>query len=189
MRWMRLTVSLLLAVILLNGCSDSFRNECRIQNNIKEDGVLSELLTQEGRSYQVLSAKSFQGTIFSKESQGEGLRLQVKEYWTPSKDDILEAEESLGAYLLSAKDTLSLSSEEAIGICRDLSKYKRQYVGIIEHGRKKIYINLFRTDILKDVFNWKTQGVWVLGSGYAFFKVEYDPTSGEWSKLIVNSPR
>jgi hypothetical protein len=62
-------------------------------------------------------------------------------------------------------------------------RYYRQYLGIIVHGRKIIYINAFCE---KPLDFWQERFYEVCDGGGCFWGVEYDVDSGRFSNLQMN---
>jgi hypothetical protein len=90
--------------------------------------------------------------------------VRATEFWTPTKDDVLAAENQIEAYL--KKDSKFHTSN----LWRKLPEYKRQYVGIVVNGHKRIFCNFFcwshRSLDDKPVF--------VFDGGECFFRIQYD---------------
>ena len=60
-------------------------------------------------------------------------------YWTPTQDDVLVLESNLPAYLKSKLP----ANHYAYGLWDKLPEYKRQYIGYIIDGEKRIFANYF----------------------------------------------
>jgi hypothetical protein len=92
------------------------------------------------------------------------LMVTAKEIWTPTREEVLKAEEKVEDHLKN--NPLSYAAD----LWRQLPDYKRQYVGIIVGGHKRIFCNFFcwteRPLTEKPVF--------VLDGGECFFRIEYD---------------
>src|SRR5258708_20752515 len=75
----------------------------------------------------------FDGVIFPKTKHAfrGDLNGQV-DYWTPTRADIVKAEALAAKYIHDSKQ-----------IKENVAKYKRQYVGIVENGRKAVFIHFF----------------------------------------------
>lgn len=89
--------------------------------------------------------------------------LKGVEFWTPTKAQALKAEEKIKEHL---KDN---SPSDAPDLWRDLPKYKRQYVGIIVNGHKRIFCNFYRWN--KPL---SPKPIFVFDGGANFFRIEYD---------------
>ena len=106
----------------------------------------------------------------------------VTAYFTPSRDDVLAAESQLQEYL-EEKTPQSLGFPFVPDLGQDLANYKRQYVGIILNGKKKIWLNFFCNALNA---NWRQMPYSVLGGGGCYFNLLYDIESGAFSDLWVN---
>ena len=66
----------------------------------------------------------------------------------------------------------------------DLTKYKRQYVAIINSkGEKEVWVNCFCNTRDK---NWKTNLVFVIDGGNCYFNLKINLTTGQYFELMVN---
>ncbi|MGB7923877.1 MAG: hypothetical protein WCF57_11590, partial [Pyrinomonadaceae bacterium] len=65
-----------------------------------------------------------------------------------------------------------------------LGEYKRQYAGIVENDRRKIYANFFC--IGAKIMDWKMRPVAVEDGGDCFFQIKYDVEAGTFSDLYIN---
>ena len=89
--------------------------------------------------------------------------LKEKDFWTPTKAQALKAEERIKEHLKNKP--LSYVPD----LWRKLPKYKRQYVGIIVNGHKRIFCNFYRSDEpLSDKPFFEFDGP------YVCFWIEYD---------------
>jgi hypothetical protein len=90
---------------------------------------------------------------------------------------VIKLEDALEPFII--KESAKWHSD----LWQTLSKYKRQYLGFVLNGQKKIFINFFC-----DPFNidWKRQLVSVFDGGDCFFRVTYDVASGTFSDLRLN---
>jgi hypothetical protein len=121
-----------------------------------------------------VQAPGCDGVIFPAEEgfHCDGLRPT---YWTPTREQVLEAEGRIAAYL----------QEAAPAIAAKLTGYRRQYVGMLfEHGRF-IYMNFFRLDP-RDGDRWLTEPVVVDDGGDDYFQVQYDVSTGDFCHLCIN---
>ncbi len=90
--------------------------------------------------------------------------VKATEFWTPTKDDVLTAEDQIEAYL--KKD----SKFHTPDLWRKLPEYKRQYIGIVVNGHQRIFCNFFCWSQLP--LNEKP--VFVFDGGECFFRIQYD---------------
>ena len=66
----------------------------------------------------------------------------------------------------------------------DLSRYKRQYVAVInKKGEKVIWINCFYSNAFD---KWKTEVVHVNDGGNCFFNIKINLTTGKYYEFYVN---
>jgi hypothetical protein len=89
--------------------------------------------------------------------------VTAREFWTPTKAEVLQAEEQIEEHLKSNPNRYR-------ALWRKLPDYKRQYLGIVVAGHKRIFCNFFCwTDRpLSD------KPVFVFDGGECFFRIEYD---------------
>ena len=97
--------------------------------------------------------------------------------WEPTPDDIAKLETALPTFLATAPQATDR-------LRQDLTKYKRQYAGIVDSdNREMILVNAFCDTTGTD---WQSDPVLVLDGGDCFFHVTYDPAAGTFSGLMVN---
>lgn len=133
-------------------------------------------------AYIPVSAEAFEGAIVPKERAssfsipGAAWRDRV-EYWTPGADDVLRLERGVKKYLkrVARKETPWDS----------LRDYRRQYVGYVIDGRKRVYCNFFCDPQAHD---WRNAPVQVSDGGPCYFHVDYDMESGRFLSWTVNGP-
>jgi hypothetical protein len=101
-----------------------------------------------------------------------------KEYWTPTKADVQKLEEKIEFYLRKTADKRSPA------LWSKLADYKRQYAGVVENGRRKIYANFFCNTA--QIKHWKAMPVAVEDGGDCFFQIKYDVEAGTFSNLYIN---
>jgi hypothetical protein len=121
----------------------------------------------------------FEGVIFSRANAQQvmpssGEAPDEEKFWTPGRKDVLRLEERIETYLRKAA-SLALASK--------LPKYKRQYLGITQNGRRVIFVNFFCEDPGP---GWETSLVTVMDGGDCFFRVLYDPESSGFFHLVIN---
>jgi hypothetical protein len=97
-------------------------------------------------------------------------------YWEPSIDDVSSAEECISRFLTSAQEDPTLAPyqmDDAAAVLENLEDYRRQYVGIVVDGEKRIWVNAF---VLEDSSaNWTRAPVYVLDGGRDYWEIEYVP--------------
>ena len=99
-----------------------------------------------------------------------------QEFFTPSKNDILKAEGKLFDFVEKASSEKEWYTDKP-DLSKKLSNYKRQYAGIIENGKRKIWFNLL--SMSKDTENWKSGPVLSVSG----FTVWYDIDSSTFNRL------
>lgn len=118
------------------------------------------------------------------ESQGPVLMRQcsrpaptdVSGFWSPSPEQVSAFEQRLPDFL--RKSALPVK----------LPDYYRQYVGVISHGRRLIYLNAFYAGFLTHdpKRDWKISAVIVCDGGDGFWGVEFDPADKTFHHLESN---
>lgn len=144
--------------------------------------VLSIAASSQDDTYQKIKVGKVEGAIVPAERAAEFVKALTgtdrKEYWTPAKEDVARLEEKLEFHLRKVSDKRSPA------LWSKLRDYKRQYAGIVEGGRRKIYANFF-CDNAK-ITDWKTRPVAVEDGGDCFFQIKYDIEAGTFSDLYIN---
>src|SRR5512139_3195229 len=88
--------------------------------------------------------------------------------WTPTIQDVLDAEKHLDEYLLSSKHP------QASRIYNRISSYKRQYIGYLEDKRRLVCVNALSGDYTDRNEKWRHEYIWVKDGGSNFFQAIYD---------------
>jgi len=121
------------------------------------------------------------GVIFSAkqvERSAEFYRMLTPPFWTPSTEEIARLEVQLTPYLEG------VATPKAKVIAAKLGRYKRQYLGYTDGGKKWIFVNSF--------CHWKEDGFWhdsiiIAKDGETcFFRVRYDVSSSQFEELQIN---
>ena len=133
-------------------------------------------------SYQTIKIGKAEGVIVPRERAADFVKALIgsegKDYWTPTKEDVRKLEEKIEFYLRKVSDRRSPA------LWSKLVEYRRQYAGIVENGRKKIYANFFcKTAQITD---WKMNPVAVEDGGDCFFQIKFDVEAGTFSNLYIN---
>lgn len=111
----------------------------------------------------------------------DNIPTHADKFWTPTKDDVIKAENKLAAYLKDKKPKYSLD------LWKKLPEYKRQYVGVIIGEKKMIWINLFHKNYIADTNDkWQREPVKVFDGGDQFFNIMYDLKTESFSDLFIN---
>ena len=139
------------------------------------------------KPFRVIPCPANEGfSIFSKDAKNglptSFLKIEaVKPYWTPGIEQVRKAEAGLPAYLISHPPHFKEDNMEGL----DLSAGCRQYFGATRNGKKIIYINALHRSH-GGCGNGLTQ---VLGGGFGYFQVFYNPVTNEYSGLSYNASR
>lgn len=104
---------------------------------------------------------------------------QVEGFWPPTAQDIQQLESILPRFLAAQH----LRDGAPLNLRRTQSlNYYKQYAGFLRNGRKMIYLNA-SSEIST---TWLQEATIVCDGGEAFFGVEYDVESGQWSDFQFN---
>jgi len=123
------------------------------------------------------------GVIFSEKQVERSADLNrmigvTPPFWTPSTDEIARLEVQLKPYLEG------VATRKAKVIAAKLGRYKRQYLGYTDAGKKWIFVNSF--------CRWKEDGFWrdtmiiVNDGGTCYFRVRYDVSNSRFEQLEIN---
>lgn len=129
-----------------------------------------------------IKTETIDGIIVPKYMAGNFYYRGAEDYFTPSREDVLQAESKVIGYI---KD----NSPQMRGypfdpdLSQGLANYKRQYVGVILKAKRKIWLNFFCNT---DIYDWKREPYVVFGGGACYFNLLYDVASGEFSDLWIN---
>ncbi len=134
---------------------------------------LSNSVFQNQSSHKIETEK-VKGIICTDAKQWE-FTFKGKEFWTPTKEQVLDAEAEIERVL---KDKPPAESPD---LWQKLPLYKRQYVGIIINGHKRIFCNFYCTEEPLDC-----KPVLYADGGDCFFKIEYDVEGRKVEKLEIN---
>ena len=108
-------------------------------------------------------------------------------FWEPAANDVTKAEACIRQYLVSAHDDPEVEpyqKEKVAFILNNLEKYRRQYVGIVVDGGKRIGCNLFLSD--HTYADWERVPVYVIDGGQYFWQIEYDLRDDECLNFYVH---
>lgn len=125
--------------------------------------------------------KQFEVAIFPESSY----EIMQGKRFTPTKEEIFEAEKALKSKLKEANRNLENQYNSPI-IHRNLKKYKRQYFGYINgNGEKVLYINsLWKKN--EEETKWLQQIIMVSDGGSYYWNIEYNLNTDELINLSVN---
>lgn len=132
-------------------------------------------------SFEIIKTEEFEGVIFPRQKGKDFVRAftgaDEREFWTPSRANVLRLERKIEAYLKKA------AARRSPNLWSKLSTYKRQYAGFVRNGRRMIFANFFCESLNTD---WKTTPIAVADGGDCFFNVLYDVDSATFSDLQIN---
>ena len=138
---------------------------------------------QKDSNFEEVITDTIDGVIVPQD-KGKAFPIEVpntQECFTLSKSDVLKAEGKLFDFV--EKACLEKEwREEKPDLTKKLSNYKRQYVGVIEKNKRKIWINLFI--YRKEYTNWKSSPIpCVEIDNSHHFTVWYDIDSATFNRL------
>lgn len=136
---------------------------------------------QEARPPTEVKTDQFEGVIVTSETVAWYVRdltgARPEKVWEPERADVLEMESRLADYLRKTRDGRSPD------LWKKLTKYKRQYMGVIENGRKVIYTNFF---CVVPKVDWKYFPVVVEDGGDCYFQIKYEVETKKFRDLQIN---
>ena len=109
-------------------------------------------------------------------------------YWEPSIDDISNVEKCIREFLDSAQLNPKLDTyqkQSAVFILDNLEKYRRQYVGFVVDGEKRIWCNLFY-DADDSFYDWQHIPVDLDDGGNRYWQIEYSLPRDECLHFVVH---
>ena len=136
-----------------------------------------------------VETSEYTGVIFSESGALEFSYLLdgATEFWEPTAEDVSRAEKSIKQFLASYSENPKLDSyqrENVTFIQENLKEYRRQYVGKILDGEKRIWVNsFFSVDSFPE---WKHRPVDVDGGGRHYWQIEYDLLKDECLDFYVH---
>lgn len=105
--------------------------------------------------------------------------------WQPSDAETVKALGAVGAFLENSKH----DKGEIAKIKANLAKYRVQFIGANRGGKKIILCNFFPAPPVDgvDYFTyWRGQRVQVADGGFWFWRIEYEPATGECMNFAAN---
>ena len=159
---------------------------CQSSGFTNKDAVIKPTPTaSNANNYDANKPLPVQESIIIKTDKIEGIicanlsewkyRFEDKELWIPTKEQILESEERIEQYLKQNPDNYSPD------LWRKLSKYKRQYVGIVVDGHKRIFCNFYCSNKVLS-----PNPYFVRDGGDCYFQIEYDLKDKDCYNLSIN---
>jgi hypothetical protein len=150
----------------------------------------------------VLTGRDFSGVIFPA-AQARSERIdqpEARDYWTPSPADVTEMESRLRGALARQRDADDRLQGRSKGARRDvhafrshhigeilehLAAYRRQYVGIVVQGERRIFVNCFRADPQQHP-SWREQLVDVDDGGVYYWRIQYQIDRKRFLEIDIN---
>ncbi|HKP04726.1 MAG TPA: hypothetical protein VJU77_15340 [Chthoniobacterales bacterium] len=102
---------------------------------------------------------------------------EVTGFWLPLPADVAASEKTLPQLLRKSGHTINLGHSY------------RQYIGIVSHGKKLIYVNAFSETVLVHPplrRSWKREAMVICDGGDVFWGVEFDPATRVFTHLEFN---
>jgi len=121
----------------------------------------------------IIREERFEGVIFSKENAAQVMGFMLTNdradnaYWTPTKGEIVTIEEQFAPYV----------QDQLPAVARNLSGYKRQYIGFERDGRRQLMIVGFCNSPNAE---WGSELVTVPDAGGCYLEAQYDVTNGDF---------
>jgi hypothetical protein len=128
-----------------------------------------------------IDSKTIKGVIIPKEYFPDVNRMPVSgvsECWTIEKFDFEDLDNRLEKYLREEAKLRSWNKQ----LPNKFRNYKRQYVGVVVDGSKRIFINFF----CHISGSWNDRFVQILDGGDCYFQVEYDIGTQKFLNLQIN---
>ena len=99
-----------------------------------------------------------------------------RDFFTPVAADVTRLEAALPKFVREYDPQSDLDQR--------LPTYRRQYVGIVVHGRRRIWVHGFCRESTN--VDWRTQGFEVKDGGDCYFRAEWDVERGEFVGFATN---
>jgi hypothetical protein len=196
----RLLTLLAVTSTVFTGCQSEPGEPASVLRLPRNTEFHAQTIVQDDLSFQLVTTNYFIGTIFPAEARGrsggyptlliETHRLDPKNFFTPTVEEVLHAEEFLRSHIHEKGPNWDLNQDrDLVQIARFLPEYKRQYIGSLTEGRRILFMNIFldRTDHAFP--RWLTEGYVVFDGGTSYFQVKFDLESNSIAKLSVSSTR
>ena len=119
-------------------------------------------------------------TFTEKQTLESGCEFQNRSLWVPALTQIEELETNLPQHLAKS------NHPDAGAMVARLPNYRRQYLGFIDEGHQRIYVNAFCQAHTANDESWRTEFVLVQDGGSCYFQIIYDVESKSFIRLSVN---
>lgn len=131
----------------------------------------------------VIGTPASSHTVILSGAKAANLFPKGTQFWTPTPADIAQLETDLS--LLSKKTTVPYveAGKKAWNIVTD---YNRQYIGILQGGKKRIYVNAFWAGSESEFPYWKHLPVLVKDGGNYFYHVTYEVKAHRFDAVLFN---
>jgi hypothetical protein len=193
-----LLIAATIVVLSLIACSGPIKSTSEIgpENTLVETPEVTEPSpsgsppTPKSPENTLIETPGYTGVIISENGASEFGYLfdsDSTEFWEPSIDDISRAEDSIRQFLVSVQNDPRFDTyqqENLAFILNNLEKYRRQYVGIVVDGEKRIWCNSFFSDSAFP--DWEHVPVDVDDGGKHFWQIEYDLLKDECTNFYVH---
>jgi hypothetical protein len=125
--------------------------------------ILVATVVASGQDTRTIKTEKINGLICTNVTDWKSV-VKATEFWTPTKEDVLAAEDQITAYL---KKNPKFHMPD---LWRKLPEYSRQYLGIVVNGHRRIFCTFFCSADLP-----LTDKPFVeFDGGECFFRVQYD---------------
>jgi len=122
-------------------------------------------------------------TVILVGAQAAGHFAKGTQFWTPTANDIAQLETGLQAIAKKTPVPNVRPGQPAQNIA---TTYHRQYIGILQGGKKKIYVNAFRASKEAEFPHWREKFVMVFDGGSGFYHTIYDVESHHFEAVRFN---
>jgi hypothetical protein len=180
-------IILALSLVACNGPGES-TSEVGPENT--ESSPTGAPLTPKSPGNTVIETPEYTGVIISESGASEFGYVFGKAptgFWGPSIDDVSRAEKCIRQFLESLQRDPNLGTyqqENVAFILENLEQYRRQYVGVVVDGEKRIWCNMFLSD--HSFPDWERVPVFVLDGGKYFWEIEYSLPRDECTDFYVH---
>lgn len=135
-----------------------------------------------------IKEKKVEGYIFPKEYVPVLVRFDdVKERYSPTKEDVLKAEQLVKEQLVDLNQPLLNQGGECPIIHKGLSKYLRQYIGYIDqNGDRILWINYIRRKEKDQASRLNKDVIMVLDGCSNYWNIKVNLSKGKLYDLRIN---
>lgn len=148
-------------------------------------GTLTNSRSMDNNAPTYIKERKFEGYIFPKEYVLDIPAENIKSRYTPSKEDIIKAENIIEEQIYYINKSLINQTGGCPIIHKNLNKYKRQYFGFInDKGESIIWINLiWKKEITA---SWGQEVVIILDGCSHYWNIKINLISNKAFDLQVN---